>query len=370
MVPMHDDASSDPYKILGLDPTATPQEIKKAFRQIAHECHPDVAKESPAAAERFKKAREAYETLIDPSARARHDRRKEGRSSPLDGFWGSMDGARPENGAQTSMDQGNDLDLEDLMRDFGSFAEFGFGRGAKAPRPEPEPRRTRTGPRPEPGRDIHVRVDVPPAIAERGGQVPITYRRRVRMDVGRELHTIEEMHELRIPPGTRHGETLRVPRMGDLGTGGARPGDLVADIVVTGAQTQEARCPRGGFRNGEKAPDARSTDNPSASKPSTDAPRPLPISVTEALLGGRVEVETPGGRVRLVIPPCTSSGARFRVRGKGEPDADGRPKDIYFEARIVVPSSLDDESRGLVEQFARLNPHDPRENASPDDSRQ
>ena len=89
--------------------------------------------------------------------------------------------------------------------------------------------------------------------------------------------------------------------------------------------------------------------------PQSEEEQVLEISITEALLGGRVELETPGGRVRLTLPPCTSSDKRFRLRKKGTGE-----QDLYVRVRIVTPRTLDDESRDLIERFAELNPDDPR----------
>ena len=87
----------------------------------------------------------------------------------------------------------------------------------------------------------------------------------------------------------------------------------------------------------------------------------LDISVVEALLGGRIEVTTPQGRVLLSIPPGTSSGAKLRLKRRGPPNAAGELTDLYVLVRIVVPKTLDDESRKLIEEFAVLNPNSPRD---------
>jgi DnaJ-class molecular chaperone len=84
------------------------------------------------------------------------------------------------------------------------------------------------------------------------------------------------------------------------------------------------------------------------------------VSIAEALLGGRVELHTPQGRVKLAVPPCTSSGTVLRLRGKGAATPDGKPADLCVAVRIVVPRQLDEASKDLIEQFARLNPESPR----------
>lgn len=353
---MTEETQPDPYRTLGLEKDASSQDIKRAFRQIARECHPDVAGSSPEAAERFKRARKAYETLIDPASKARYDRKGTARSNPFEGFWGTVE--NPDSSFNQKTESGNDLDLEDLFRDFGSFQDLGFGRGARPqpPRPEPESPRPKASKR-EPGRDVHLKTEIDARTAARGGSVTLTYPRRVHDEAGQELKTIDELYELNIAPGTRHGETLRVPRMGHMGTHGAPPGELVVDVLVNGGASEGASRGEGPTRSSARP---AAEPPPHGAEGSIQMPLPLPISISEALLGGRVELETPGGRVRLVIPPGTSSGAVFRIRGKAASAGPEPRSDLFYAARIVVPSALDEQSRKLIEEFCRLNPYDPR----------
>ena len=362
MAEFTDDVAVDYYAILGLDSDATGQDIKKAFRKIARECHPDIAGEDAAAAERFKEARKAYEQLVDPVKRARYDRRKSPSSrNPFFDFWM---GREPEPEPKTRNHRGNpanNLDLDDIFNDFGGWADFGFGQGRNTANKERE--RPRAPQDPAPGRDIHIQVSVPTGIAMAGGTVTVRYKRLRRSDTGNTLSGYDEIYDLRVPPNTYHGDTLRSPRMGDAGTGGGPYGDLVCDIVIVGSRPHHDEAKAGTGADEQRDPHQR---RPSLSNPlfqdadgSKGHPLPLIISVTEALLGGRVEVDTPTGRVRLVVPPCTSSGRMFRLRHRGM-DHDGSPADLYFCAQILSPRSLDEESRSLIEEFAQLNPHDPR----------
>jgi DnaJ-class molecular chaperone len=260
-------SSDDLYAELDLDASATVQDIKRAFRRIAHECHPDVAGTAPEATEHFKRARHAYETLVDPVSRARYDRGGSAGQDPFDGFWSTP---RQWNAPRDAGPSGNDLDLEDLFRGFGHFTDFGFGRSGSS-------FREHRGQKPSGSGRASPRTNAPEAAAAE-------------------------------PPASR--------------------------------QETEAAAGQVGTRAD---------------------PLPFAISVTEALLGGRVEVATPGGMVRLVVPPCTSSDAIFRVRGKGTSNADGHRDDLFLRARIVAPGTLDEESRALLLQFARLHPYDPRQ---------
>lgn len=329
--------AEDLYALLGVPRDATPQDIKKAFRTLAKELHPDVVGEDEAKVERFKRIKDAYEVLGDPQERARYDRRHERRSggpSTVNVHWAnpSRGGGSRSAGAQ------NDLDLEDLVNGFGN-PDFGFGggrpRSARSTTPPPPPRT-------QPGRDIPLTVNVPAAIAEAGGTVTVTYTRLRRADDGRTLYRYEELHDLRIAAGTRHGETIRIEKMGDAGAEGGPFGDLVCDLRVVG----EAR-PRPGPPPG---PAPGSTPGPDPGGHVGETVR-VAIGVVEAILGGRVEVPTPGGPVRITIPPGTSSGTRLRLRGRGNAGSD-----LYAEVRIVVPRSIDEESRRLIERFGELNP--------------
>lgn len=369
-----DDVVADYYEVLGVDSSATTQEIKRAFRRIARECHPDVAGDDRVASERFKKARRAYEQLVDPSRRARYDRSQQPRRNPFQDFWGQdsrgQDSRGRNNGAFSGGRGGpargpgtgprNDLDLENLFDDFGGSGAFGFGNGRQqTSREQP---RSSAPPPPQPGRDIGVMVRVPFGVAERGGSVEVRYSRLKRSDDGRDRFRYDEICDLRVPPGTRHGDTLRVPRMGDAGTGGGPPGDLVCDIVVepVSGAARESPPPEDEWPGADRAGSAQAGPGRGAEAGGEPECQPLPISVAEALLGGRVEVPTPAGPVRIVIPPCTSSGQRLRLRGKGAIAPDGQRGDLYLVVEIHTPDSLDAESRELIEAFARLNPDDPR----------
>jgi curved DNA-binding protein len=323
--------AEDLYTILGVSKDASTQDIKKAFRQLALECHPDVAGDDPEKAERFKKIRSAYEVLSDPVQRARYDRRGEKRSGP---FLGSMWGRTQE--AESRKPQGaQDLDLEDLVSSFGQ-PDFGFGGG---PRPGSGRSRVQSPPpRGVPGKTLYISVDVPEDIAKNGGSVTVSYRRMRRADTGNELFPYEEIHDLRIPPGMTGGSELRVSGMGDAGANGGPYGELVCELrVIPGVRhSGRMKMPRS-----EAAEEGREELEV----------LPIRVGVVEAVLGGRVAVVTPQGTVRLTLPPGTDSGTRLRLKGKGKSGGD-----LYVEVKIVVPKNLDEESRRLMERFGELNP--------------
>ncbi len=335
--------SMDYYELLGVPRDASPQDIKKAFRQIARECHPDVSGGDPAAEERFRKARNAYETLMDPVTRARYDRRGQRRArgfgpgggSFFEAFYRATGERNPgaQRGPHTRRppprnDPRNKLDLDDLF----NVGEFGFGSGVGAGPSTPKGKDTR--PVPTPGGDVSIVLDVPADVAARGGSVTAVYHRLQRSDSWRPgsmddgLVRVQDIADIRIIPGTRDGTVLRERGLGDAGSHGGTYGDLVVTVRLVAERQPQPSVPRG----------------------DRDA-QILEISVVEAILGGRVEIDTPQGQVRLTIPPGTSGGTRMRLKGKGVGGADH-----YVEVRIRVPKNLDEESRQLIEAFARLNP--------------
>lgn len=417
---------ADYYETLGVPKDATPDQIKKSFRKLARECHPDVAGDDPEAARRFDRVRRAYETLSDPEARKAYDsrgrrRRRHRRGWTEDGYRmpggfyvrrdgsGSMNGgppprpgANPTRTPRTRAHPSNGMDLNDIFGDFG----FGGGGGASGAQargggdtagagssggaggPPPDNRQSyghhdaegdRTG---SPGSDITLSVDVPARVAQGGGIVTVEYPRLRLTEDGKAVARYDELHDLRLPPGARTGVSLRVPRMGNAGTDGT-VGDLVCDLRVVadppgtapGGPSVDARQagpeglsgisggprssgPRPRPRRSPPPPPPRSrraqaaASSPSSSPSAASADEAVvDISVVDAILGGRVPVETPSGTVRLTIAPGTSGGTRLRLKGRGPGGAD-----LYVRTRVVVPRALDDESRELIARFAQLNP--------------
>ncbi len=336
--------------MLGVAETATTDEVKKAFRALAREVHPDVAGEDPKIAERFKTIRKAYEVLVDPTSRQRYDRRRRGPTRPPPGRFGFQSSnftARQANTAHTQ--SRSDMDLEDIFGDHGGILDFGFGgaeggnKAAGPPPPRPRAQRAKT---PQPGSDVVLKVELGRQLAEEGGTIRLDYSRLVRTDGSdHRLKRVEEIHHLRIAKGTAHGDTLRVPRMGDGGVAGGGYGDLVCDVHVEAGAGPSA--------------DPRGEPNRSASA-APGEPLVVAISVAECVLGGTVAIATPQGTVRVNVPPCTPGGARLRLRGKGPDAAGGGPTDLIVQLRVVPPALVDDESRELIARFAELNPQDPR----------
>jgi curved DNA-binding protein len=380
--------AEDYYNILGVTKDATSQEIKRAFREIARKCHPDLAGTDPAAEEQFKSARKAYETLMDPVARARYDRR--GQRAPAGSFFEAFykaaerkdneraqqaKGPSPSSGSPVSggrmnvrgtasgrQNPGNDVSLDDLFNDFG---DFGFNVKAPAGRAPPDPGSVRTAP--QPGEDVHIELDVPADLAREGGSLTAVYYRMQRADSWRPgapdpgLVRVQDIADIRVVPGTSNGEILHERGLGNAGSYGGPYGDLLVRVRLT-APRAPAGPPNGHARGPQPEPPRTAPENGHAPPPEgTAAGTPhagphVDLTIVEALLGGRVSLDTPQGRVRLTIPPGTSSGVQLRLKGRGLPGPDGAPSDYFVWTRIVVPKELDPESRRLIEEYARLNP--------------
>lgn len=300
----------DFYEVLGLTRSATADQIKKAYRKLAQKYHPDKNPGDKQAEAKFKEANEAHAVLSDPKKREVYD--QFGHHGPQFGGYGGAGTEGPSgfpNWSGAGSPQGNfdPAAAEELFRQF--FGEnsqgdlggmFGGRRGRASRTPPPE--------------DIETEVTVPFLVAANGGSLTVDVGRR-KLDV-------------KVPAGIEDGKKLRVPAKA-TGTS-----DLYLLVKV---------APHEYFRR---------TGN--------DVELDVPIGVAEAVLGTAVEVPTVGGdRLTVKVPPGTSGGAKLRLRGKGIAGGDQ-----YLVFQIAVPKGVDDESRTLIEKFAKRNPETPRANVA------
>ena len=342
------------YRVLGVGLDAQTDDIKKAFRKLARTCHPDVAGEDPNAAEQFARIREAYETLVDSARRAKYDQRsqrqeqRKGRSHIRNewrppGGWEGFSSHSKVRATRRAQHQKSDITLDDIFSEpGGASADLGFGtKGAS---------RSSTGTTGASGAnsEIAMAVDVPGRAARLGGTVTVRYNRLRRSSDGVNVYSYPEIHDLRVPPKTCTGDTLRSERMGNFCVRTNRYSDLVCRITVL--EESGTHHPRRDDP-GTRPPPKEQPKGSSAGTGTTDSVR---VSLVEAVLGGRVRVDTPKGSVSVSIPPGTSSGKTLRLKGKG---ADG--SDWFVRIEIGVPKTVDEESRRLIEQFGELNPLDP-----------
>jgi len=397
--------TKDYYGTLGVKKTASTEEIRKAFRKLARKYHPDVNPGDKKAEEKFKELSEANDVLSDPKKRKIYDQvgfysdnidpataEAYARSGASGGFPGGGGAYTRSSGARG----------EGVPFDFGGFdfSDFSGGTGAGAGkksssggfrdifsgmfsgggRSEPQG--------PEPGTDLEYQVAVGFWQAIRGTVMKLNITRqdlcptckgmghvgsgqtcpechgtgqvtqtsgRMKFNMacprchgtgqimnecpnchGDGLVTVTEPLEVRIKAGTRDGQRIRIPNKGNAGRGGGPPGDLY--III------------------------RMESHPVFRREGDDIYVTVPVSVTEAALGSKIEVPTIDGRAQLKIPPGTQSGQKLRLREKGVPSAtkEGMRGDEIVEVKIEVPQVRDEKSKELLREFAKLNAEDPR----------
>ena len=306
----------DYYATLGVERTATQEQIKRAYRKLARKYHPDVSKEADAEA-RFKEVAEAYEALNDPERRAAYDdignRFRKGREfSPPPGWDSGFEFGGPAPGG------GRDFDHSD-------FFEALFGRraaGARGPRAAEHVA----------GSDHHAKVRIDLQDSYRGGQRTISLR-TPRVDAEGHLTMQDRQLQVNIPRGIREGQHLRLAGQGGPGRGGGPPGDLYLEIEF---------APHPHFRA-----DGR------------DVYLDLPLAPWEAALGASVTVPTPDGSVQLQVPPGSSAGRKLRLRGKGLPG--DPPGDLYVVLSIALPAADTAAAQEAYREMARtFGGFDPR----------
>lgn len=274
----------DPYKVLGVPRGASEAELKKAYRKLAKENHPDRNADNPAALERFKEANAAYELLSDTEKRGQFDRGEiDAAGNPTSPFAGGFRGAGADpfgRGAASGRAAGFDFGGPDDL-----FSELfgGRGRGFRQP--------------PQRGADVTYRLSVP--FEDAATLKP----QRVNLRDGKTT-------EIKLPAGFKPGVQLRLAGKGDPGPGGAGDALITLDVAAH----------RFFRRDGD------------------DVRLDLPLSLSEAVLGAKVRMPTVEGPVTLTVPPGTSSGKVFRLRGKGFARADGTRGDQLVTAMIELPA--------------------------------
>ena len=367
--------TKDYYQILGVPEAATADEIKKAYRRLAKQYHPDANPNNPQASDRFKEVGEAYSVLSDAEKRKHYD---QVRKSPFGGF-GAFGGGQPGRpgagagapGAGVHFDFGDLSDIGGLGDIFSTIFNRGAAKGGKG--------RARG---PQRGQDVEYVTEIPFATAARGGKIAITVpvteecatcggsgnapgtqprtcpecagtgtisfgqggfavNRPCPMCYGRgTIPTTpcptcggtgqvreERQLMLSVPPGVDSGAKLRLSGQGERGPGGGPAGDLIVNFRVK---------PDSFFR-----------------RDGLDLYCTVPINVAQATLGSKIRVRTVDGKkVALKVPPGTQSGTRFRIPGQGVEKA-GRRGDQYVQVKITVPGELTEQEQTLMRDFAR-----------------
>jgi len=287
--------AEDPYSTLGLQRAATDEEIRRAFRRLAKELHPDVNPDNPASAERFKRVTAAYEVIGDPARRQAYDRGEiDETGEPRRAYQGA--------GAARG---GADFGFSDIFSDlFGQRGPRGPGAGFSLR-----------------GQDMRYTLDVEFLEAVLGA------KKRVTMPEGGQL-------DLTVPEGVTDGQVLRLKGKGGTGIRGGEPGDALVEVRVR---------PHVSFK-----------------RQGDDILLDVPITIDEAILGGKIEVPTARGRVSLTLPKGTSSGRAFRLKGKGARNpVTGAYGDQIVTVEIVLPPTIDDSLAYFLTEWRKKNAYSP-----------
>lgn len=310
----------DYYKIMGVARTATADEIKRAYRQLARKYHPDVSKEANAEA-RFKEVGEAYEVLKDPEKRAAYDR--------LGANWKTGQDFRPppdwNEGFEFSgggFSGGNAADYSDFFEQL--FGRAGPSHGHAGGHPGGAAFHAR-------GSDRQAKILIDLEDAYRGGTHTLTLR-HPEMDVQGQVTLREQTLNVAIPRGVRSGQHIRLVGQGAPGMGQGKTGDLYLDVE---------------FR-----------PHPFYRAVGRDVLLDLPLAPWEAALGATVKVPTPDSVVEMKIPPGAAAGTKLRLKGRGIPAA--TPGDLYVVVQIALPPAADTAARefyeSMAKQFQAFNP--------------
>jgi len=377
----------DYYEILGIKRDAKPEEIKKAYRRLARKYHPDVNPGDKASEERFKLTTEAHDVLSDPKKRSVYDRFGQYSENLADAH---ARGAGPTTGRPAAGFDFSGFDWSTTTTPGGSgggssfrdiFADlFGGGSAKEEEPPRPQPKRgadiemplalsfeeaikglttnitvnrSEQCSRCNGAGDIGGPVMVCPTckgsgqVQRAGGRLRFaqecpdcggTGRRRSPCSLCKGKGTVPktETVKVRIPAGVETGSRVKIPGKGEGGRLGAPPGDL---HIITNVGTHKYFTRKG--------------DNIYVT---------VPITVSEAALGAKIEVPTVDGKAQLRIPPSTQSGQKFRLRQRGAPSLrkPGAHGDQFVEVQVTLPKVISEETKELLKQYSKLNPENPR----------
>ena len=310
----------DYFKVLGVERGADADTIKRAFRRLARQYHPDVNPGDQSAESRFKEISEAYEVLSDPEKRRRYEQ--------FGQYWNQVGG--PGGAAGMDVDFGRYGNFDDFINDLlgrfggsgaGGFAGgpggFGFGSGFPGGF-------SGFGGAGGSGRPVNLDAEA---------SLTLSYADAFR-GCERTLAVNDERVQVRIPPGVKDGSRLRLKGKGNLQPGTGRRGDLYLTL--------------------------RLQPHPIWRLDGDQLRAELPLSLDELALGGEVQVATPDGEATVSVPPGMTLGRSLRLKGKGWPLKEGRG-DLLLTPTLQLPPALSEQERQLLEQLRQVRSADPRE---------
>ncbi len=309
--------AEDYYQTLGIGRDASPEDIQKAYRDLARKYHPDLNPDNEQAKEKFQQVQNAFDVLNDAKKREMYNRY--GSNFEAAGAGGpAWQGGGPQGG------QGFDVNLEDL---FGGSGGGGGGGGGFSDLFKQFGQRGRRQERQQPTRGANLRHELTVSFttAVLGGEAQIAVRR----GDGRA-----ETIQVKIPVGITHGKKIRLRGQGEPSPNGGPDGDILIQVQV-------ASHPH--FQRQGKRLNVR-----------------VPITLAEAVAGAKVDVPSPHGTITLTVPPGTSSGSKLRVKGQGVPGGKDSPGDLFAELQIVLPKEMDEADREQVCAVMEKYPDNPR----------
>jgi curved DNA-binding protein len=309
----------DYYATLGVEKTATQDEIKRAFKKAARKYHPDLNKDA-GSEDKFKDISEANEVLSDPEKRAAYDQIGQG-------YHPGQDFTPPPNWDAGYEFSGGPSE-QAQAQDFSQFFEDLFGRSRQQSQPHPGQGRQSFQAR---GQDHHARVLIDLKDAFNGARRTLTLKVPELSDDG-HLVLRERNLEVTIPKGVHEGQTIRLKKQGSPGMGGGPAGDLYLEISLK--------------------------PHPIYQVEGVDLHLSLPVTPWEAALGGKVKAPTPGGVVDLNIPPNSQQGRKLRLKGRGLPASP--PGDLYVSLQIALPTAKTEKAKGLYNTMAKELDFNPR----------